>query len=133
MKNILEGSDYKNLQEITIKYQSDHRKHRYELLDKPKKQSNRIFLDEKLVIVDCRTTAAHKFRTIQCILPKEQSVLMKIKSLFQGENMQIQHSVLSYRINLYFPDYKLAIKIDENGQNNRNIDYKIKRQQAIKQ
>ena len=58
---------------------------------------------------------------------------MKIKSLFQGENMQIQHSVLSYRIDLYFPDYKLAIKIDENGQNNRNIDYKIKRQQAIKQ
>ena len=93
MKNILEGSDHKNLQEIAIKYQSDHRKHRYELPDKPKKQSNRIFLDEKLVIVDCWTTAAHKFRTIQCILPKEQSVLMKIKSLFEGESIQTQYSV----------------------------------------
>ena len=33
---------------------------------------------------------------------------------------------------MYFHDYKLAIEIDENGHSNRNIDYQIKRQKAIK-
>ena len=45
--------------------------------------------------------------------------------------MQTQYIVLSYRIDLYFHDYKLTIEIDENGHSNRNIDYKIKRQKAI--
>ena len=51
---------------ITIKYHSDHQKHRYELVEEPKKQANRIFIDKKLtmkVIMNCRTTSAHKFRT----------------------------------------------------------------------
>ena len=64
-KNIKERLDHKHLQEITIKYHSDHRKHRYELVE-PKKQVNRIFKDKKLaikVIMDCRTTSTHKFRT----------------------------------------------------------------------
>ena len=41
--------------------------------------------------------------------------------------------MLSYRTDLYFHDYELAIKIDENGHNNINIDYKIKRQKAVEQ
>ena len=65
-KHTEERLDHKYFQEITEKYHSDHRKHRYELVDEPKKQCNRIFVDEKLaikVIMDCRTTSAHKFRT----------------------------------------------------------------------
>ena len=31
-KHIEEGIDHKNLREITIKYHSDHRKHRYNLV-----------------------------------------------------------------------------------------------------
>ena len=64
-KHIEEGLDHKNLQEITIKYHSDHRKHRYELETEPNKQCNRIFTDEILpvkVIMNCRTTSAHKFK-----------------------------------------------------------------------
>ena len=53
-------------------------------------------------------------------------------SSFEGENMQIQYNVSSYRIDLYFHDYKLATEIDENGHSYRNVDYKIKRQKAIK-
>ena len=49
-------------------------------------------------------------------------------SSFEGENMQTQYNVLSYRIDLYFHDYKLAIEIDENEHSERNIDYEIKRQ-----
>ena len=65
-KHIEEGLDHKKLLEITMKYHSDHRKHRYKLAEEPKKQVKRIFIDEKLalkVIMDCRTTSAHKFRT----------------------------------------------------------------------
>ena len=47
------------MQEITTKYYSDHRKHRHDLLEEQKIQSNRIFVDSKLVVkvtMDCRTT-----------------------------------------------------------------------------
>ena len=85
------------------------------------------------MIMDCRTTSAHIFRTRlgfkqhNAILTKEQSVLKKIMSSFEGENMKTQY-VLGYRI-----DYKLAMEIDENGHCDKNIDYKIKRQKAIEQ
>ena len=61
-KHIKEGLDQKSLEEITIKYHSDHRKHKYEIIDETKKQPNRIFIDEQLtvkVIMDFRTTSAY--------------------------------------------------------------------------
>ena len=54
-------------------------------------------------------------------------------SLFEGQNMQTGYKILSYRIDLYFHDYKLAIEIGENRYSDRNIDYEIKRQKAIEQ
>ena len=65
-KNIEERLDHKNVQEITAKYNLNHRKHRYKLVEEPKKQSKRVFIDKKLaikVIMDCRKTSVHKFRT----------------------------------------------------------------------
>ena len=62
---------------------------------------------------------------------KEQSAISAIKDAFEGEDMQTQYSVLSYRIDLYFHKYKLAIEVDELGHNDRNIDYEIQRQQAL--
>ena len=85
------------MQEVKIKYNSDQRKHRYELVDKVKKQINRMFIDKKLAIkvtMDCRTTSAHQYRTrlalkqYDALLTKEQSVLTKIMSLFGKKNMQ---------------------------------------------
>ena len=38
-----------------------------------------------------------------------------------------------HRIDSYFREYKLAIEINENGNSNRNIEYKVKRQKAINQ
>ena len=82
---------------------------------------------------------AHKFRTrlgfkrYNVILTKGQSVLTKIMSSLEGENMQTQYKVLSYRIDLYFQDYELAMEIDENRHRNRYIDYETKRQKAIQQ
>ena len=90
--HIEEELDHKNLQMTTIKYLSFHRKHRYELVCY-KKTSQQNYIREELatkVIVYCRTTAAHKFRSglgfkkYNIILTKEQSVLSKIKSSLAG-------------------------------------------------
>ena len=59
-------------------------------------------------------------------MTKEQSVLKSIKDAFEEENMQTQYSVLGYKIDLYFHDYKLAIEIDEKGHKDRYIDHEIK-------
>ena len=89
--------------------------------------------------MDCRTISAHKFTTrlgfkqYDVILTKAQSVLARIISSFEGENIQTQYNVLGYRIDLYFYEYNLEIEIDENGHSDRNIDYEIKRQKAIEQ
>ena len=128
--------------EIATKYNLNHRQHRYELVKELKRQVNRIFIDEKLaikVIMDCRTTSAHKFRTrlefkqYNVNLTNEQSVLTKILNLFEGENMQTKYYILSYRIDKYFNDYKLAIEIDESGHSDRNFDWEIKRKKVIEQ
>ena len=84
-------------------------------------------------------TSAHIFRTrvrfkqYDVILTREQSVITKTMCLFAGENMRAQYNVLSYRIDLYFYDYKLAIETDENGYIDRITDYEIKRQKTIEQ
>ena len=86
----IERLDDKKLQVTTINNVLGHRKLRYKLWDKPKKQPNRVFIGREMatkVSMDCRTTAAHKFRTrpgfklYDIILNKEQSVLWKIKKL----------------------------------------------------
>ena len=68
------------------------------------------------------------FNQINLILEKEQSVIKSIIDAFKGEDIQIQYTVLEYRIDLYFYEYKLAIEIDELDHNDRNTDYEIKRQ-----
>lgn len=61
---------------------------------------------------------------------KKQSVLGAIKRTFKGEIIQTRYSLLGYKIDLYFHDYKLAI--DEYGHNDKNIDYETKRQKQQK-
>ena len=62
---------------------------------------------------------------------KEQTIINSIKETFEGENTQTQYSVLGYRIDLYFYEYKIAIEVDELGHTNRNITNKIERQEAL--
>ena len=52
---------------------------------------------------------------------------------FEWENMQTKYKVLTYRIDMYFHDYKLAIEIHDNGHSDKNIDYEIRTQKAIEQ
>ena len=67
------------------------------------------------------------FEKYGIILTKEQSVLTKTESLFEVEKMQTQNTMLPYRMNIHFHDYKLAMEINENSHSNRNIDYEIKK------
>ena len=100
-KHIEEEEDHKYLRVITKKYNSNQRKHRNELVEKSKKQV--FVINEKLpikVIMDCRTTSGYKFRArsvfkqYDVILTKKQSVLTKLMSSFEGENMQTKCNVL---------------------------------------
>ena len=65
------------------------------------------------------------------ILKNKQQRRRNLKDAFEGENMQTQYSVLGYRIDLYFHEYKLAIKVDELGHNDRNINDEIESQRAL--
>ena len=47
-KHIEENLGHKNLPVITSKYDPVYKKHRYKLVDKPKKQPNRRFLPRDL-------------------------------------------------------------------------------------
>ena len=87
--------------------------------------------------MDCRTTPAVNFKTRlgfsqhDSIMTQEQSILSKIVTSFAAEEIILQHNVLGHRIDAYFPKYKLAIEDDEQGHNNRNIGYEIRRQKTI--
>ena len=82
-KHIEEKLGHKNLPVITNKYDPVYKKHRYELVDKPKKQPNRRFLRSVLelkVIMECRTDKSCNlkrnlgFRLQDMINTKKQTV-----------------------------------------------------------
>ena len=87
----------------------------------------------------CRTPESCKFKRSlgfkldDVINFKEQTVLESIKYAFEGENMQTQYSVLGYKIDLYFHEYKLVIEGAVLDRNDRNIVYEIQRQKAIEE
>ena len=53
------------------------------------------------------------FTQYDITLKKESLVLKSIMETFEGENMETQYSVLTYRVDLYFHHYKLALEVDE--------------------
>ena len=66
-KHVEEILGYKNLPVITEKHDSIYKKHRYELVDKSKKQPNRRFLRSGLtlkVIMDGRTDESCNLKNI---------------------------------------------------------------------
>ena len=75
------------------------------------------------IIMHCRVSVPKSiefrsklgFNQYDITLTKEQSLLKSAIDAFEGGNMQTQYSVLAYRIDLYFLDYKLAIEVDGKG------------------
>ena len=135
-KNIDDKLGHKNLPVVTNKYNKIYKKRRYELVDKPIKQSNRRFLHNDLalkIIMDCRTDKSCSlkknlgFKLHDVINTKEQTIINSIKPAFEGENIQTQYSVLGHKIDLYFHKNKLAIDVDELGHADRNINNEMER------
>ena len=109
-------------------------------MDKPIKQPNRKFLHLNLeleIIMSCRTDKSCSlkkklgFKLYDVINTKEQTIINSIKHTFEGENIQTQYSILGYRVDLCFNEYKRAIEFDELGHTNRNINNEIERQKAL--
>ena len=66
-KNIEEKLGHRNLSAVTNWRNKIYKKRRYELVDKPIKQSNRRFLDNDLalkIIMDCRTDKSCSLKKI---------------------------------------------------------------------
>ena len=63
---------------------------------------------------------------------QKQSILSKIVTLFSSEKIILKYNVLSYRIDAYFPKYKLALDVDDQGHNYKDFDYEIRRKKAIR-
>lgn len=66
--------------------------------------------------------------------PIESDTLNSIKTSFKQEEMIHQYSVKNYRIDLYFPKYKLAIECDEiQHKRAKNLEKDIIRQNTIEE
>ena len=74
-----------------------------------------------------------RFKLHDVMNTKEQAIINSIKDTFEGENIQTQYSVLGYRFDLYFHEYKLAIEVDELGYTSKNINNEIEKQKALEE
>ena len=113
-----------------------YKRHGSELID----GENFVYAHEGIimpVIMHCRTPESYKFKRSlgfklhNVIYFKEQTVLGSMNDAFERENMQTQYNVLGYKCNICFHEYKLAIDVDELGNNGRNSDYEIQRPRAV--
>lgn len=59
---------------------------------------------------------------------KEASVTKTLLKAFDGETIEFQKVVGKYRIDVYFPNYRLAVEIDEHDHDDRDVLYEEKRQ-----
>ena len=71
------------------------------------------------------------FNQFDITLTKGQLVLKSVINAFQGANMQTHYSLLSYRTDLYFHEYRLAIQVDKKGHKDRITDHEIQRQKVL--
>ena len=104
-------------------------------------QPDMVLLTEhglKLFLMRCRKpkafdVAKHFGIKIEHCLPasKEQDALSQVMQAFNGKEMIHQFGAGKYRIDLYFPKYKLAIECDEFDHCDRDIGYEIGRQKRI--
>ena len=69
-----------------------------------------------------------EFDVFDAFNAEQQTLTKTIKEIFEGEDIQIEYSVLSSRTDFYFHKYKISIEVDEFGHTDRNIDNEIDRQ-----
>ena len=139
-KHLEEKLGHKTLPVITNKCDPLYKKHRYELVDKPKKQPKRRFLRSDLALKvimnftkdkSCNLKRNLGFRWHDVINTIEQTLFKSIKEAFEGKDMQTKCSVLGYRIDLYLHKHKFATEVDELWHADRTLSNEIERQKAL--
>lgn len=65
--------------------------------------------------------------------PKETETILYIKKAFSGEKYETQYKCGNYKIDLYFPLYRMAVECDENGHKDYNEKKEKNREIYIKQ
>ncbi len=106
-----------------------------------RKVKGTYFLDEsgvKTLILKCKLPNAidvAKAMNIDIsnhkVLFKEQCTVNSIQKAFKTETIELQKKVDRYRIDVYFPDYNLAIECDEFGHVQRNQEEEKERQKYL--
>ena len=61
----------------------------------------------------------------------ESETMRAIKKAFKGIEMIEQFAIGNYLIDLYFPEFRIAVECDEMGHCDRNANYEEKRQSEI--
>ena len=115
---------YKNLvSNKTLYYSDEFKKRRYEIQDCEDFQSCRkcIAIDLAIrLIIDIKTVEVAELRIklgfinpVNPVISKQESIGLKLKKTFLGEEIIEDFSAPNYLIDFYFPKYKLAIEIYE--------------------
>ncbi|CCV01980.1 hypothetical protein IIV22A_136L [Invertebrate iridescent virus 22] len=81
---------------------------------------NNLFIKKQNIVIDI------------ILLYKEQETINIIVDVFEAYETIKQFCVGKYKIDLYFPEYKLAIECDEFDHKDRSFDYEYNREEYIK-
>ena len=140
-KNLETALGCKNLAGNKIQYYpNEFIKRRDKIQDCEDFQPCRKFIVEELavsLITDIKTVKAAELKTklgfnqIDPIMSKQESVGLRLKKTFSGEEIIEDCFGLSYLIDFYFPKYKLAVEIDELGHADRDSVKEKERQTEI--
>lgn len=66
-------------------------------------------------------------------ITKEQITIGQIKKAFKNVRALQQYRVAQYRVDLYFPDYRIAVECDEGGHRSYTREEEVKRQKYIEE
>lgn len=87
-----------------------------------------------LLAIEIAKVFGLKIKTFFRYSRKEVEIFGELKIFFDELNIKYihQHSAGKYKIDIYLPDYKLAIEIDENNHSGRNKTKEKERETFIK-
>ena len=140
-KNLKTALGCKNLVGNKTQYYSEEfEKRRYEIQDCEDFHPCRKFIAEELavhLIIGTKTVKATDLKTklgfneIDPIMSKQESIGLRLKKTFSGEEIIEDFSVLNYLIDFYSLKYKLAVETDELGHADRDAVKEKERQTEI--
>ena len=135
-KNLEIESDVANWAMSFDKCDPEKQKYRQEVTPNAEYQRCRVFVRNDLVerkIKSCRKSSKVflEFKKklgldINSVTCDEQDIISTLQTTFEGEIIITQYCIKNKRIDAYFPEYKLAIEVDEYNHGDRNSNYKQK-------